>query len=501
MPGPTPTSPTASAPHSDRRRWVALGVVCLGMFMITIDASIVNVALPAIQRQLHLSQADLTWVVNAFLITFGSCLLLAGRLGDLIGRRRVFLLGLAVFTVSSALCGLAGNPDLLIAGRFLQGIGAALTASAVVALIVTEFPRADERAKAMSAYIFVAVGGGSLGLLVGGILTQTISWHWIFFINVPIGIVTFLLGRVLIRENVGLGLGRGVDWAGSLMITVALMVGIYAIVEVTSYGWLSVHTLVVGGASAALLVGFVVLESRLANPIVPLRIFRIPTLTRSSIIRGLLNTGMFSTFFLGALYLQNVIGYTPIQTGLAFLPTSLSMAVLSAGITARLMTRFGPKRVLLPGMVAATVGLLLLSRLGVQVDYWTQLFPAYLLLGLGAGCSFLPLLSIAMRDVPEEDAGLGSGVVNVSMQVAAAVGLAVLGTVASNRSRVLLASGAAPRSALTGGYHLAYLIAAACTAVGTVTAVVLLGGPRQTAPDPAERQHLAVENAGEPGAT
>ncbi len=498
MPGPHPTPPTATPPLDDRRRWVALGVVCLGMFMITIDASIVNVALPAIQRQLRLTQADLTWVVNGFLITFGSCLLLAGRLGDLIGRRRVFLLGLAVFTASSAMCGLAGDQAVLITGRFLQGIGAALTASAVVALIVTEFPRADERAKAMSAYIFVAVGGGSLGLLVGGVLTQTISWHWIFFINVPIGILTFLLGRALIRENVGLGLGRGVDWVGSLMITVALMVGIYAIVEVTSYGWLSVHTLVVGGVSVALLAGFVVLESRLANPIVPLRIFRIPTLTRSSVIRGLLNTGMFSTFFLGALYLQNVIGYTPIQTGLAFLPTSVSMGALSAGITARLMARFGPQRVLLPGMVAVTVGLLLLSRVGVEVDYWTQLFPAYLLLGLGAGCSFLPLLSIAMRDVPEEDAGLGSGVVNVSMQVAAAVGLAVLGTVASDRSRVLLASGVAPRPALTGGYHLAYLIAAACTAVGTVTAVVLLGGPRRPAPGPEERRRLEVENAGEP---
>jgi len=498
MSAPTSPSPTASAARSNRRRWLALVVVCLGMFMNALDSSIVNVALPAIQRQLHLSQADLTWVVNAFLITFGSCLLLAGRLGDLIGRKRVFLSGIALFTASSAMCGLAQSQAVLIAGRFLQGIGGALSASVIIAIIVTEFPRTDERAKAMSAYIFVAVGGGSLGLLVGGLLTQAISWHWIFFINLPIGIVTFVLGRALIRENVGLGIRQGVDIAGSVLITVSLMLGIFAIVQVTRYGWLSAHTLVIGGLAVALFVGFVVLESRLDKPIVPLRIVRIPSLARSSIIRGLLNTGMFSTFFLGALYLENVLGYTPIQTGVAFLPMSLSMGVLSAGITARLVARFGNKRVLIPGMVSVAVGLLLLSRAGVDSNYLRDLFPALLLLGLGAGLSFMPLLAIAMHDVPKEDAGLGSGVVNVSMQVAAAVGLAVLGTVATNRTRTLLADGAGVKPALTGGYHLSFLIAAGCVVAAVVAAVALLQGPDGTPTDPEELQLLEAENAAEP---
>ncbi len=498
---PPPNAVGPPAGVGDRLRWMALIVVCLGMFMNALDSSIVNVALPAIQHDLHFSQANLTWVVDAYLITFGSFLLLAGRLGDLVGRKRVFLVGIVVFTTASAVCGLARSQGVLVAGRFVQGLGGALSSSVIIAIIVTEFPRANERAKAMSAYIFVAVGGGSIGLLVGGILTQAVDWHWIFFINVPIGIATFVLGWRLISESVGLGVKGGVDVAGSVLVTAALMAGIYAIVSATRSGWVSSGTALFGGLAVALLAAFAVLESRLANPIMPLRILRIPTLVRSSVVRGFLNTGMFATFFLGALYLENVLGYSPIATGLAFLPLSLVMGILSTGITARLTGRFGNKRVLVPGMVAATFGLALLTRAGPHASYPTELFPAYLLLGLGAGTSFMPLLAIAMHDVPKEDAGLGSGVVNVSMQVASAVGLAILGTLATERARALAGAGRPTPAALTGGYHLAFLVATASVAVGTLVAIFFLDGPGGARPDPAEVLRLEAENASEPLAT
>ena len=469
----TSTTPLAST-RTNRARWWALVVVCLAMFMNALDSSIVNVALPAIQHDLHFNQAGLTWVVDAYLITFGSFLLMAGRLGDLVGRKLVFLAGIALFTLSSMVCGVAPDQGVLIAGRFAQGIGGALSASVIIAIIVTEFPKPAERAKAMSAYIFVAVGGGSIGLLVGGVLTQAISWHWIFFINLPIGVVTFLLGRALIDENTGLGVRNGVDVAGSVLVTLALMVGIYAIVKVTQYGWLSPHTLGFGSIAVALLVIFFGMEARLKNPIMPLRILRIRSLTNSSIVRGFLATGMFSTFFLGALYFENVLGYSPIQTGLAFLPMSLSMGVLSAGITARLVNRFGNKTVLVPGMMAATVGLLLLARVGPHADYASDVFPAFLLIGFGAGTAFMPLLQIAMADVPTPDAGLGSGIVNVSMQMASAIGLAVLGTLATEHSTALEAAGHSVPVALTGGFQLAFLIAAICVGAGTVIALIVV---------------------------
>ncbi len=425
---------------------------------------------------------------------------MAGRLGDLIGRRKVFLGGIVLFTVASAACGLATGQAMLIAGRFVQGAGGALSSSVIIAIIVTEFPESRERAKAMSAYIFVTVSGASLGLLVGGVLTQALSWHWIFFINVPIGIATFLFGRMLIEENVGLGIRNGVDVTGSLLVTLALMLGIYAIIQATEYGWLSAHTLGFAGAAVLLLVGFFLLESRRSNPIMPLRILRTSTLVNSSIVRGFLAAGAFTTFFLGALYFENVLGYTPIQTGLAFLPISVAMGTLSAGVTARLVARFGNKRVLIPGMLAAMVGLLLLSRVGPHTDYVTGVFPAFLLIGLGAGSAFVPLLSIAMADVPNEDAGLGSGVVNVSMQMASALGLAVLGTIATEHSRSLVAAGQSIPDALSSGYGLAFLIAAICVGVGAVVALVLLKGlpPGQ---DPDELREVEIMNAGEPMAT
>jgi EmrB/QacA subfamily drug resistance transporter len=461
----------------DRRRWVALGVVCLAMFMNTIDGSVVNVALPAIQSDLHIAQADLTWVINAYLITFGSVMLLAGRLGDLVGRKRVFLGGVGLFTLASLLCGLAQDEKLLIAARFVQGLGGAVSSSVIIAMIVAEFPEPAERAKAMSAYIFVAVGGGSVGLLVGGLITQAIDWHWIFFINLPIGAITLLLGRALLAETEGIGLDKGVDVLGSVAVTAALMLGIYAIVTTPDHGWLSAHTLVYGGTGLALLVLFFVLQARLANPIMPLRILRVQGLASTSIVRGLLAMGLFSTFFLGALYLERVRHYSALRTGVAFLPLSLAVGVLSAGITARLMGRFGPRRVMLPGLSLTAVGLLLMSRVGEHSSYFPAMFFALLLLGLGAGAAFIPLLAIAMAHVPPADAGLASGIVNVSLQMSGAIGLAVLGTVSTDHARSLVANGHPLPSALTSGYQLAFLVGAACVALGTVLALAMLRPP------------------------
>src|SRR5436305_3145145 len=311
------------AAQGDRRRWIALAIVCLGQLMMVLDATIVNVALPAIQNDLHFSQADLTWVVDAYMIAFGSFLLLAGRLGDLLGRKRIFLSGLVVFTAASTVCGVAGDQLVLIGARFVQGLGGAIASSVILALIVTEFPRAGERAIAMSVYTFIVSSGGSIGLLAGGALTQSINWHWIFFINVPIGIAAFVLGRALIDETERIGVGEGIDWLGAFLVTAAGIVGVYAIVKATDFGWASAHTLGFGGAAVALLAAFVAVESRLANPMFPLRILRIRSLTGSSLVRGFLVTGMFSTFLLGALYLERVRGYDALKTGLAFLPMTL----------------------------------------------------------------------------------------------------------------------------------------------------------------------------------
>ena len=465
----------------NRRRWIALVVVCLAMLMNALDGSVVNVALPRIQDDLGFSQSDLSWVVNAYMIAFGSFLLLAGRLGDLIGRKRVFLTGVAIFTAASALCGFADDQAVLIVARFIQGLGGAVSSSVIIALIVTEFPEPGERARAMSAYIFVAVGGGSLGLLVGGALTQTVNWHWIFFINLPIGIATFVLGAMLLEENVGIGLDKGLDWLGSILITGALMVGIYAIIKTTEYGWLSARTLAVAGISIAMLVAFVVLESRIENPILPPRVLRIPGLVGSSVVRGFLATGLWSTFFLGALYLERIRGYGALKTGLAFMPMTIAVALLSTGITARLLARYGPMRVLIPGLVshdrraaAAHDGgraheLLpaRLHRVHDPRDRRRRVVHPVALDRDGQGADGRRRHRVGRRQRVPADLGC--------------VGLAVLATVSTHRANTLLEQGHSLPVALTGGYHLAFLVGAGCTAVGVVIALVVLRDQRSGA--------------------
>jgi EmrB/QacA subfamily drug resistance transporter len=458
----------------DRRRWLGLAVVCLAQLMIVLDTTIVNVALPAIQRDLHFTQGNLTWVLDAFLVTFGSFLLLAGRLGDLIGRKRVFLAGVVVFTAASALCGIAPSQGFLIGARFLQGIGGALQASVILAIIVTEFPEPADRARAMSAYVFVAVAGGSLGLLAGGALTEALSWHWIFFVNLPIGLATILLGRALIPTDAGLGLGRGLDWLGSVLVTVSLMTAVYAIVQATNHGWGSSQVLGFGALAVALMGAFLTLEARIENPIMPLRILRLRGLIGSSAVRGFLVTGMYSTFFLGTLYLEHVRHYSALQTGLAFLPWTVTVGLLSLGITARLVARFGAMRVMLSGMCAVIAGLTMLGTTGVHTAFFPTIFVAYFAMGLGIGSAFMPLLTIAMADVPAADAGLGSGIVNVSQQVAGALGLAVLGTIATNHTKALVAQHQSLAGSLVGGYHLAFEVGSASIAVGILTAILVL---------------------------
>jgi EmrB/QacA subfamily drug resistance transporter len=472
--------------RSERRRWMALVVLCLGQLMMVLDATIVNVALPSIQRDLHFSQGNLTWVMNGYLISFGGFLLLAGRLGDLVGRKKVFLSGLALFTAASVLCGVSSSQAMLIGARLLQGVGGAVASSVILAIIVTEFPRRAEQARAMGLYAFVSAGGGSIGLLAGGALTQSLDWHWIFFVNVPIGALAFLLGTTLIEENEGIGLAGGVDMAGSILITLATMLGAFAIVKSSEYGLFSARTLGVGGASLALLGAFLALEARIPNPIMPLRILRLRLLMGSSIVRGLLVTGMFSAFFLGSLYLERVLGYDAIRTGLAFLPLTFCIAVMSMGPSARAVERFGPVPTLIAGLTGIVAGLLLLSTGGVHAGYFPGLFFAFLLLGLGAGASFLPLLTIGMSDAPARDAGLASGIINVSVQLFGAIGLATLGTIATDQSKTLSAQGESVASALAGGYHLAYVVGAAAVAVGIVAALALLRTPPREATQEAD---------------
>jgi EmrB/QacA subfamily drug resistance transporter len=476
------TAPPSPAPAPDRRRWAALIVLCFAQLMITLDTTIVNVALPAIQQDLGFSDAGLTWVVNAFLVTFGGFLLMAGRLGDLLGRRRVFLAGLVVFTGASALCGVAQSDGVLIGARLLQGVGAALQGAAILAIITTEFPEPGERARAMSAYVFVAVAGAALGLLAGGVLTEGISWRWIFLVNLPIGVATIVVSRALIVADEGLGIDQGLDWLGSILVTSAVMVGVFAVVGAAEHGWGSARVLGSGLAALVLGVAFVVTEGRVRNPVMPLRILRQRGLMGASVVRSLIATGLFATFFLGTLYFENVLGYSAVQTGLAFMPWFLSLGVLSLGVTARLIARFGPMPVMICGMLVAIVGMLVFRTAGVGTEYFPTIALANLAIGTGVGLSVMPLLTIAMNDVPAADRGLGSGVITVAHQVGGAFGLAVLSTLAATHTSSRIADGSAPQRALVDGYGLAFALAAGGLAVGIVTAVVVLGRAGATAP-------------------
>ncbi|HLM26609.1 MAG TPA: MFS transporter [Thermoleophilaceae bacterium] len=460
---------------TDRNRWIALYVLCTGMLMIVLDVTVVNVALPSIQDDLGFSQSSLAWVVNAYLISFGGLLLLAGRLGDLMGRSRMFLAGLAVFTVASLLCGLAQSQEVLVAARFLQGVGGAMTSAVILGMIVTMFPEPREQAKAIGVFAFVASAGGSIGLLAGGVLTQSINWHWIFFVNVPIAIVTALLARRLLERDEGIGFGEGADVPGAVLITSALMLGVYTIVKpAADLGWGDPQTLALGAGSLALLAAFVAREAKAANPLMPLRLFRSRNMSGANVIQALSVAGMFGMFFLGSLYLERVQGYDALEIGLAFLPVTLVMGTLSVRYSERLVMRFGTRQTLLPGMVLIVIGLLLFTQAPVDGDYLTHVLPPMVLFGFGAGLSFPALMNIAMSGATSEDAGLASGLVNTSAQVGGALGLAVLATLSGSRTEELAKAGENAGSALTQGYHLAFLVGAVLVAVATVVAVVVL---------------------------
>jgi EmrB/QacA subfamily drug resistance transporter len=466
--------------ETSQNRWAALYVLCAGMLMIILDGTIVNVALPSIQEDLGFSQSSLAWVVNAYLIALGGLLLLAGRVGDLLGRRRVYLSGLALFTLASLVCGISGSQEMLIGARFVQGAGGAMASAVVLGMIVTMFPEPREQAKAIGIYAFVASAGASIGLLAGGLLTQGINWHWIFFVNVPIGLVAAALAVRLVEDDRGIGLGRGADVAGAALVTAALMLGVYTIVEVTNHGWGSAHTLGFGGVSLALLAAFVARQATAANPLLPLRIFRSRNVTGANVTQFLMVAGMFGMFFSGVLLMQRVLGYDAIETGLAFLPVSLGIGLLSLGFSARLNLRFGERAVLLPGLGLIVAGLAWLTRVPVDASYWADLLPAMVLLGVGAGLSFPALSTLAMSGATAHDAGLASGLLNTTVQVGGAVGLAVLATLSSEETAGRLADGEGTASALTAGYTLAFTVAAVLLVLAiAVAATILRPAPRE----------------------
>ena len=466
---------------TDRNRWLALYVLCTGVLMIVLDATVVNVALPSIKNDLDFTQSNLAWVVNAYLIAFGGLLLLAGRLGDLLGHRRVFLAGLGVFTAASLLCALAQSQEMLIAARFVQGAGGAAASAVTLGMIVTMFPEPREQAKAIGVFGFVASAGGSIGLLAGGVLTDLINWHWIFFVNVPIGILTAVLAVRLVENRPGLGLSEGADAPGAVLVTAGLMLAVYTILGVEEHGWTSAQTLILAAVSLALVAIFVARQARIEKPLMPLRLFRSRNVSGANIVMALLVVGMFGIFFLGALYMQLVLGYEPLQVGLAFLPGSLLMGVLSLGFTDKLNMRFGPRRVLIAGLCLLLVAMLLFSRTPVDGNYLTDLFPALLIFGGGAGVAFPALMMLAMSGATPQDAGLASGLVNTTGQVGGAIGLALLATLSTERTASLLADGESQAAALNGGFHLAYMIGAAAAVVAIIAAVTVLRSERPAA--------------------
>ena len=494
-----PASPTSSTEHSqevdERRRWLALYVLCAGMLMIVLDATIVNVALPSIQDDLGFSQNDLAWVINAYMIPFGGLLLLAGRIGDLVGQRRVFLIGLAVFTGASLLCAVSQSQGMLVGARFVQGAGGAMASAVILGMIVTMFPEPASQAKAIGVYGFVASAGGSIGLLAGGVLTDAISWHWIFLINLPIGLAVAYLAMRLVKGSEGIGLRQGADFPGAALITSSLMLGVFTILQITEWGWGDTRTLVLSAVSAALLAAFVHRQATIANPLMPLRLFRSRNVAGANVLQALLVAGMFGMFFLGALYLQRVLDYSPLDVGLAFLPTTIVMGGLSLGFSEKLIMRFGPRTTLIPGVCLVVVALLLFARTPVDGSYLTDLLPPFLLIAVGVGTSFPAIMTLAMSGATQSDSGLASGLVNTSMQVGGSIGLAVLATLSTERTQGLLDDGVSNAAALTSGYHVAYLIGAALAAIAAAIAIFVL----RDVPPPAHGVP-APEGDGEPQA-
>jgi EmrB/QacA subfamily drug resistance transporter len=459
---------------TDTNRWLALYVLCTGVLMIVLDATVVNVALPTIQDDLHFTQSNLAWVVNAYLIAFGGLLLLSGRIGDLIGHRRVFLMGLAVFTGASLLCAVSQSQEMLIASRFVQGAGGAMASAVTLGMIVTMFPEPREQAKAIGVFGFVASAGGSIGLLAGGVLTDLINWHWIFFVNVPIGLATALFALRLVESRPGIGMKEGADAPGAVLVTAGLMLAVYTILGVEEHGWTSAQTLILAAVSMALVAAFLMRQARIEKPLMPLRLFHSRNVSGANVVMALLVVGMFGIFFLGALYMQLVLGYEPLEVGLAFLPGSLLMGVLSLGFTDKLNMRFGPRRVLITGLCFLLVAMLLFARTPVDGNYLVDVAPTLIIFGAGAGVAFPALMMLAMSGATPSDAGLASGLVNTTGQVGGAIGLALLATISTERTQSLLDDGESTAAALTGGFHVAYLIGAVCAAVAIVAAVTVL---------------------------
>jgi EmrB/QacA subfamily drug resistance transporter len=467
-------------------RWLALTVLCAGTLMTILDGTIVTVALPSIRSDLGFSQSSLAWVVNAYLIAFGGLLLLAGRLGDLAGRKRMFVAGLAVFTAASLWCGLSGSQAMLIVARFVQGAGGAMTTAVVLGMVVSMFPEPALRARAIGVYAFAGAAGASVGVLAGGIITQAVNWHWIFFVNVPLGVAAIAAATRLIRPDRGIGLRAGADAAGAVLVTGGLMLGVDTVVETTRYGWASARTLAFAAVAAALLGGFVWRQATAARPLLPLRVFRSRDVAAANVVQALMVAGMLGFQFVLPLYLRRVLGYGPAVTGLAFLPITVAIAAISLGAAPRLNTRFGARAVLLASLPLLAAGLALLTRVSGHERFATGLLPVLLLLGIGAGLALPAVMTLVMSVVSAEDSGVISGLANTTQQVGGAVGVAVAATLATWRTGLLLAEDRPAAPALTAGYHLAFGVGAALVVAALAVAIAFLRPARPAAPGSAQ---------------
>ncbi len=471
-----------------RQRWLAFAILCLGDIMIVLDSTIVNVALPTIRESLGFSETGLVWVVNAYLLTFGGFMLLGGRMADLYGQRLLWLAGIVVFTAASAVCGLAVSQEMLVVARAVQGLGGAVVAAVALSLIMSLFPDGPERVKAMGYYGFVMAGGGSVGVLLGGLLTGALDWRSIFLVNLPIGALVFFLSLKLIPDAKTEGGSRSLDIGGAVTITASLLLAVYAVVNGEQAGWMSLETLGMIGGAVALLLAFLVIESRVTAPLVPLGLFRLRNIAVSNVIGVLWAAAMFAWFFLSALYMQLVLGYSPMQVGLAFLPSNLIMGAFSYSLSAWTVNRFGIRRPLAAGLGLAALGLALFAMAPADGSFVMHVLPAMLLLGVGAGMAFNPVLLAAMSDVEPKDSGLASGIVNTAFMMGGSLGLAVLASLAAAATKGALGAGVGAPEALTAGYSLAFWVGAACAGVGALLGLLLRERPHG-AGEPAPAMH------------